>query len=49
LPQFVVMLLSVVPYRRDIAQKLGYEHYAELCMERRMAGNVKTIYSMLDK
>ncbi|XP_052819986.1 uncharacterized protein LOC128245796 [Mya arenaria] len=39
---------QITEARRDIALKLGYEHYTDMCMERRMAGNVKTVYTMLD-
>lgn len=35
-------------FRRDIAGALGYEHFAEMSMEHKMAGNVQTVLSMID-
>ncbi|KAH3862256.1 hypothetical protein DPMN_025222, partial [Dreissena polymorpha] len=40
---------QITEARRDIAQKVGFEHFTDLCMERRMAGNLKTVLTMLDR
>jgi len=35
-------------FRRDISGALGYEHFAAISMESKMAGNVQTVLSMID-
>lgn len=38
----------LVNLRREVAQLLGYDSYADYVLERRMAGSVKNVYKLLD-
>lgn len=38
----------LVNLRREVAQLLGYDTYADYVLERRMAGSVKNVYKLLD-
>lgn len=38
----------LVNIRREIAQLLGYDTYADFVLERRMASNVRNVYNLLD-
>nr|KAG5694650.1 hypothetical protein BaRGS_003928 [Batillaria attramentaria] len=35
-------------YRKDVAQLLGYENFAEMSMETKMAGNVENVLNMIE-
>ena len=39
----------LINLRREIAQLLGYKTYADYVLERRMAGNRKSVYKLLDQ
>ncbi len=39
----------LINLRREIAQLLGYKTYADYVLERRMAGNKKSVYRLLDQ
>ena len=39
----------LINLRREIAQLLGYKTYADYVMERRMAGNKRNVYNLLDQ
>ena len=39
----------LINLRREIAQLLGYKTYADYVMERRMAGNKRNVYKLLDQ
>ena len=35
-------------FRRDLAKLLGFENFAEMSMETRMAGSVKNVLNMIE-
>ena len=36
-------------YRKDIAKLLGYENYAQMSMETKMAGSVENVMNMIER
>ena len=36
-------------FRRDIANMLGYENFAQMSMETKMAGTVENVISMIER
>ena len=36
-------------YRQDLANALGYENYAQMSMETKMAGDVDNVLNMIEK
>jgi Zn-dependent oligopeptidase len=45
----VKVLLWCVCKRRDLAKQLGFQNFAEMSMETKMAGGIETILSLISR
>lgn len=46
---FILIFLLYLLFRKDIANKLGFNNFAEMSMETKMAASIENVMSMINR